>query len=144
MKFITDQLITKLSVSDLSKSRDFYEKILGFQLDPKYSIIKAPDEIPYLQMNLACEDGSKIILGLYKDIDAPFNPLPSNGTVPSFLVKDIEATLTLFQKNQVVIDEIEGSYILSNTSDLGYEDKFFFFRDPDYNSLVIRENILKI
>ena len=42
---------------------------------------------------------------------------------------------------KVTIDETDGVIINSNKSDKGYVDRFFFFRDPDNNSLVIRENI---
>jgi len=68
---------------------------------------------------------------------------PKQETVPSFIVDDIQATLDYFITQKVVIDQTEGVIITSNTSDKGYVDQFFFFRDPDNNSLVIRENILK-
>ncbi|TXE08848.1 VOC family protein [Algoriphagus aquimarinus] len=143
MKFAAVDLVTKISVSNMSKSKGFYEKTLGFQLDARYTINSDNDfgEMSYMQFNLEKSEGQNIIFGLYKDIDKPFDPMPNTGTVPSFIVDDIEATLSFFQKNEVVIDKIGGDYILTNKSDQGYIDKFFFFRDPDNNSLVIRQNI---
>lgn len=143
MKFTAVDLVTKISVSNMIKSKGFYEKTLGFQLDARYTINSDNDfgEMSYMQFNLEKSEGQNIIFGLYKDIDKPFDPMPNTGTVPSFIVDDIEATLSFFQKNEVVIDKIGGDYILTNKSDQGYIDKFFFFRDPDNNSLVIRQNI---
>lgn len=143
MKFAAVDLVTKISVSNMSKSKGFYEKTLGFQLDARYTINTDNDfgEMSYMQFNLEKSEGQNIIFGLYKDIDKPFDPMPNTGTIPSFIVDDIEATLSFFQENEVVIDKIGGDYILTNKSDQGYIDKFFFFRDPDNNSLVIRQNI---
>ncbi|SIO16176.1 VOC family protein [Algoriphagus halophilus] len=142
MIFSSSLLVTKISSSNLNRSKEFYERVLGFKLDPKYSITHPTGtDLPYLQMNLTGPNGSKIVFGLYQDIPSPFSPKPTNGTVPSFLVDDIESTLAFFQENQVSIDKAGDSYILTNKSDEGYIDQFFFFRDPDNNSLVIRQNI---
>lgn len=145
MKFNSKALIVKLSVSDVLASKKFYETTLGFKVDDKYTLNsdgKYGNE-SYMQLYLNAESENYFMLGLFKDIDAPFSPLPETGSVPSFIVENIQATLDYFIAQKVVIDKIGGEMILSNTSDQGYVDKFFFFRDPDNNSLVIRENILK-
>jgi hypothetical protein len=93
-----------------------------------------------MQLNFQRHGKTVYALGLYKDIEKPYHPRPETGTVPSFIVNDIIATLKYFEAEKVVIDSIDGKIIISNTSDEGYVDHFFFFRDPDYNSLVIRQN----
>ncbi|MBS7253977.1 VOC family protein [Flavobacterium branchiicola] len=142
MKFRSKEVVIKLSVSDILKSQKFYEEILGFKVDEKYTLNSDGHYgmESFMQLYLGSETQSGFMLGLYKDINAPFYPLPETGTVPSFIVDNIQATLDYFKSKNVVID---GTEIISNISDEGYEDKFFFFRDPDNNSLVIRENILK-
>lgn len=45
------------------------------------------------------------------------------------------------QAHHVSIDSFDGQFILSNTSDMGLKDRFFFFRDPDNNSFVVRQNM---
>ncbi|MDX6183410.1 VOC family protein [Flavobacterium sp. Fl-77] len=145
MKFKSKALIVKLSVSDVVASRKFYEEILGFKVDDKYTLNSGGNfgMESYLQMYLDSKEKNDFMLGLFKDISVPFYPLPETGSVPSFIVDDIKATLEYFISKKVVIDKIDGVIINTNTSDKGYVDKFFFFRDPDNNSLVIRENILK-
>ncbi|TRX36514.1 VOC family protein [Flavobacterium sp. ZT3R18] len=143
MKFKSKGIVVKLSVSDVLKSKKFYEEILGFKTDDKYTLNSGGNYGMESFIQLYLDSKSKIgfMLGLYKDIDAPFDPLPQTGTAPTFIVDDIEATLDYFKKEKVVIDEIEGEIIISNTSDQGYTDRFFFFRDPDNNSLVIRQDM---
>nr|WP_315224567.1 VOC family protein [uncultured Flavobacterium sp.] len=145
MKFKSKALIVKLSVSDVVASRKFYEEILGFKVDDKYTLNSGGNfgMESYLQMYLDSKEKNDFMLGLFKDISLPFYPLPETGSVPSFIVDDIKATLEYFISKKVVIDKIDGVIINTNTSDKGYVDKFFFFRDPDNNSLVIRENIVK-
>ena len=87
------------------------------------------------------QSGGAVVLGLFKDLDRPFNPKPQLGTVPSFIVADIEETLAYLRSKKVKIDNGLDDPIITNTSDKGYEDRFFFFRDPDNNSLVVRENM---
>lgn len=125
------------------KSKVFYETILGFEVDDRYTINTGGNfgAESYIQMNLKSGSGQVLIIGLYQDIQAPYNPMPQTGTVPSFIVDDIEETLKTFLDKNVVIDKIDGQYIISNTSNSGYTDHFFFFRDPDNNSLVIRQNL---
>jgi catechol 2,3-dioxygenase-like lactoylglutathione lyase family enzyme len=143
MKFKSKGIVIKLSVSDILKSKKFYEKILGFTTDDKYTLNSGGNygTDSFVQLYLGPKDRSICTLGLYKDIDAPFYPLPQTGTTPTFIVDDIKETLDYFRKEKVVIDEIDGQIIISNTSDKGYTDHFFFFRDPDNNSLVIRQDI---
>ena len=141
--FKASSLVTKISVSDMQQSRDFYVSILGFKEDERYRINSGDNfgTDSYVQLNLSQGGQNIVTLGLFKDIVRPFEPAPQNGTVPSFIVEDIETTLDIFQKKQVKIDSQDGQIIVSNTSDDGYIDRFFFFRDPDNNSLVIRENM---
>lgn len=145
MKFSSKAVVIKLSVSDILKSQKFYEEILGFKVDDRYTINSGGNYgmESFIQLYFDSKDDKGFILGLYKDIDAPFYPLPETGTVPSFIVDDIQETLDYFKTRNVVIDETDGEIIISNTSDKGFTDRFFFFRDPDHNSLVIRENISK-
>lgn len=140
MKFKSKKIIIKLSVSDVLQSQKFYEEILGFKTDEKYTLNSGGNYGTDSFIQLYLEDTIGFMLGLYKDITTPFDPLPQTGTTPTFMVDDIEATLDYFQKEKVVIDEIEGEIIISNTSDQGYTDRFFFFRDPDNNSLVVRQD----
>ncbi|CAD0001347.1 MULTISPECIES: VOC family protein [Flavobacterium] len=145
MKFRSKAVVIKLSVSDILKSKKFYEEILNFKTDDRYTLNSDGDygTESYIQLYLGDKDEKSFMLGLYKDIETPFNPLPETGTVPSFIVDDIQATLNYFRASEVVIDVIDGVIINTNSSDEGYMDHFFFFRDPDNNSLVVRENILK-
>jgi catechol 2,3-dioxygenase-like lactoylglutathione lyase family enzyme len=142
MKFSPKALVIKLSVSDMLMTKSFYENILGFKEDARYTINTGGNfgAESYVQLEL----NKTLILGLYKDISTPFEPIPQTGTIPSFIVDDIEGTLACFLSKNVVIDKIDGQYIISNTSDSGYTDHFFFFRDPDNNSLVVRQNLKKI
>jgi catechol 2,3-dioxygenase-like lactoylglutathione lyase family enzyme len=145
MKFKSKEIVIKLSVSDISKSIKFYQEVLGFKIDDRYTLNSGENYgmESYIQLYLGDKDEKSFMLGLYKDIETPFYPLPETGTVPSFIVEDIQATLDYFRAHEVVIDVLDGVIINTNTSDEGYVDRFFFFRDPDNNSLVVRENILK-
>lgn len=145
MKFKSKAVVIKLSVSDIRQSIKFYHEVLGFKIDDRYTLNSGGNYgmESYVQLYLDARDKNGFTLGLFKDIDAPFNPFPETGTVPSFIVEDIQATLDYFKTKKVAIDVTDGVIINSNTSDKGYIDHFFFFRDPDNNSLVIRENILK-
>jgi catechol 2,3-dioxygenase-like lactoylglutathione lyase family enzyme len=145
MKFSSKAVVIKLSVSDILASQKFYEKVLAFKVDDKYTLNSNGNYgmESFMQLYLDHKTENGFMLGLYKDIDTPFYPLPETGTVPTFIVDDIQATLDYFKSQNVVIDVIDGAEIISNISNKGYVDQFFFFRDPDNNSLVIRENILK-
>ena len=146
MKFYSNNLVIKLSVSDMIKSRRFYIDILGLTENTKYTINKNGKYglYSYLHLDFVNKEDKAFSIGLFKDIEAPYKEKSLNGTVPSFIVADIEATLKFFQAEKVVIDKNkDGSIIITNKSDKGYTDKFFFFRDPDNNSLVIRQNMNK-
>lgn len=134
-------LVTKISVSDVNRSVNFFTKVLKFKVVPRYTINKGGNFGDQSYVQLKSKRG--ITIGLFKDISKPYNPKPETGTVPSFIVKNIKKTLKRLQKNDVTIDEFDGSIILSNVSDDGYEDRFFFFRDPDNNSFVMRQNMGK-
>ncbi|TAE80187.1 MAG: hypothetical protein EAY81_10665 [Bacteroidetes bacterium] len=151
MKFTATQLVTKISVSDMLLSKSFYERMLGFKLDERYTINSGGDyqKDSYMQLNAPSSNGGAFTLGLYKDIDKPFDAMPQTGTVPSFIVDDVHATLHHFLQQKIaVIAAGNGSgdnqYIIKNESDEGYVDLFFFFCDPDNNSLVIRQNLPKL
>lgn len=143
MQFQSGELVVKISTGDVVRSLQFYTDLLGFELDDRYTLNVNGTfaDNSYVQLNYVEHGKTKYAIGLFKDIGAPFDPMPQNGTVPSFIVEDINATLLAFQQAQVKIDEIDGQIIIANTSDKGYTDHFFFFRDPDNNSLVIRQNI---
>lgn len=150
MNFRLHQLVTKVSVSDMLRSKSFYESILGFTVDERYTISDGGTygTNSYFEMNAPCSQGGTFTIGLYKDIDAPYPSMPDNGTVPSFIVDDVKAALMdLLNKGVVVMPlgggEGDNKYIISNTSDEGYVDLFFFFCDPDNNSFVIRQNMGK-
>lgn len=162
MKFTATQLVTKISVSDVLVSKSFYENILGFQVDDRYTInVKSKKDKnkkhqkefqkeSYMQLNAPSNNGGAFTLGLFKDIKKPFKKVPKNGTVPSFIVDDIHATLHHFLEKHVVVEVAmeqatgDDKYIIENKSDEGYVDLFFFFCDPDNNSLVIRQNLPKL
>ncbi len=145
MTFHSSELVVKISTSNMMRSFDFYTKILSFKPDPKWTLNHGGNfgNTSYMQLNFEIEGKKAFALGLYKDINAPYHPKPQTGTVPSFIVSDIKATLHYLQSQHVVIDNngTPGHYIIKNVSDSGHEDQFFFFRDPDNNSLVIRQNM---
>ncbi|WP_268036481.1 VOC family protein [Algoriphagus sp. PAP.12] len=128
--------VVKISSSDFKRSIDFYQKNLGFEIDNRYTINVGGDfgNESYLQMN----SPGGCTIGLFKDISAPYSPLPESGTVLSFIMDNLDETLKIFEEKGIPIDP---PGIILNTSDEGFQDKFFFFRDPDNNSLVIRENL---
>lgn len=142
MGFTSNEIVTKISVSNMELSIKFYTSILGFEMDDDYTINAGNNfgQDSYVQLRQQTNSSGEIVLGLFKDLDRPLNPKPEVGTVPSFIVADIEETLAYLQSKNVKIDN-DSDPIITNTSDKGFEDKFFFFRDPDNNSLVVRENM---
>jgi catechol 2,3-dioxygenase-like lactoylglutathione lyase family enzyme len=148
VEFFASQLVTKISVSDMITSKNFYENILSLTLDDRYTINSGDSYGPgsYMQFNYNVSSGMQLSLGLYKDIDEPFPVPPQTGTVPSFIVDDVYATLHLFLANDLIVLAMgdgkgDDRYVVKNTSDQGYTDLFFFFCDPDNNVLVIRQNL---
>lgn len=140
--FQSKELVVKVSSSNMQRSLDFYAHILNFKLDPKWNLNSGNwGKASYMQLNFEINNKTAFALGLYKDIDGPYEPKPQTGTVPSFIVEDIDATLHYLINHGVVIDGTPGNYIITNVSDSGHEDRFFFFRDPDNNSLVMRQNM---
>jgi catechol 2,3-dioxygenase-like lactoylglutathione lyase family enzyme len=144
MPFDPINIVIKISVSDILRSADFFTTLFGYKADDRYKLNSDKHFGTYSYMQLYIPGkATGFSLGLFKDIVAPFEPLPQTGTVPSFIVTDINETLTYLQSHHVVIDIIDGKFIQTNVSDEGYEDQFFFFRDPDNNSFVMRQNISK-
>lgn len=146
--FIVKQLVTKISVSNMLVSKSFYETILGFKLDERYTINSGEtyQNDSYMQMDSVGSTGIAFTIGLFKDIDKPYESMPQTGTVPSFIVEDIHKTLHQLLAEKVNVIPMGGGegddkYIVKNTSDQGYVDLFFFFCDPDNNSFVIRQNL---
>lgn len=135
--------VTKISVSNMTKAIKFYTNILGFEIQDEYTINENGDygTYSYVQMVLDTNRGNGILIGLFVDIDKPFDKVADNGTVPSFIVEDLDETLKYLQSHQVKIDPIEGVIIQENISDHGKTDRFFFFQDLDRNSLVARQNM---
>ena len=99
MKFESTELVVKISVSNMVRSMEFYTNLLGFRPDSKYTINmnKNYGSGSYMQLNFEMQGKTAYALGLYKDIDKPYEPLPQTGTVPSFIVNDIQATLKYFE-----------------------------------------------
>lgn len=143
MPFNPTDIVIKISVSNILRSRDFFTTIFGYKTDDLYTLNSDKHFGTNSYMQLYIPGNTGFSLGLFKDIVAPFKQLPQTGTVPSFIVPDINKTLTYLQLHNVVIDMIDGKFIQTNISDEEYEDQFFFFRDPDYNSFVMRQNIRK-
>jgi len=143
MNWEITELVVKISVSDIAVAQQFYTDVLGFQVDERWTLNKGGNFGEYSYMQLNCVSQGKLLfaLGLFKDIDKPFDPLPQTGSVPSLIVTDLDATLAYLHAQRVVIDKIDGKIIQTDISAQGYEDRYFFFRDPDNNSLVMRQNM---
>jgi catechol 2,3-dioxygenase-like lactoylglutathione lyase family enzyme len=132
--------VVKLSASDIQVSVKFYMEIMGFTVDDRYTLNTggAWGTFSYVQLNMPGL-ADNIAVGLFKDIDKPFpagDPSTVPGTAPTFMVTDIESVRNSLMEQKVNVGEI-----ISNTSDAGYTDHFAFFRDPDNNTLVIRQNM---
>ncbi|WP_316822541.1 VOC family protein [Pedobacter gandavensis] len=132
----TKQIIIKLSVSNVLEAQAFYVEKLGFSVVEEYTINSGGDYgmDSYVQLNHNGLQGF-VALGLFKDIDDPMKPEDA-GTVPSFVVKDIDLA-----RDFLITQGVDVGGVIENTSDLGYVDRFAFFNDPDNNSLVIRQNM---
>jgi catechol 2,3-dioxygenase-like lactoylglutathione lyase family enzyme len=134
-------MVNKVSVSDMDAAVDFYCKKLGGCLDPRYTISKAvqPNQTAYAQILFHLMGNTTMAFGLFNDINHPFDhnvhTEQGKGTVPTFIVRDIELTISMLRAK-----DIECSDVISNTSDQGYTDHFAFFNDPDNNILGIRQN----
>lgn len=132
----TDQVIIKLSVSNVLAAQAFYTEILGFTVDQGYTINAGGNYgmESYVQLQ---HEGLKgvVALGLFKDIEQPMAP-QETGTAATFIVKDIVST-----RDFLIAQGVEVGGIIENTSDHGLIDHFAFFADPDNNTLVIRQNM---
>ncbi|MPT35431.1 MAG: hypothetical protein E2604_10165 [Flavobacterium sp.] len=129
------QMVIKLSVSNMPVSEKFYTEKLGFKVQSDYTINNGGtfEKDSYVQLLHDAMD--TIAIGLFKDIDKPLAP-EETGTAPTFMVSDIVKT-----REHLIAEGIEVSEIVENTSDKGYIDHFAFFSDPDNNTLAIRQNM---
>ncbi|HEV7743555.1 MAG TPA: VOC family protein [Pyrinomonadaceae bacterium] len=110
--------VIKLEVSNLQASAGFYENGLGLIHDPKF------DTPTWMQFNLPGIDQVAIGLSLSSSVS-------SGGSVPTFVVDDIEAARQSLIDNHVEVGPIE---------DVGLGVLMAFFQDPDGNALALRQN----
>jgi catechol 2,3-dioxygenase-like lactoylglutathione lyase family enzyme len=138
--FACEAMITKFSSSDITASSSFYTDILGFQVDPHYTINAGGNYGAYSYVQFNGPHGSRIVIGLFKDIDRPFPEpgldSPPAGTAPTFLVPDIDAARAYLANAGVPTGKN-----IKSVSDAGYTDIIFLFVDPDNNLLVARMNV---
>ncbi|MBD2757138.1 VOC family protein [Spirosoma validum] len=146
MKLSSSRLVVKLSISDMLKSSRFYCELLNFTFTVNENYMINSDGNfgldSYMELDMPAAKGH-FSIGLYKDIVSPLSPKPNIGSGPSFIVDNLQAALSYLQSEKVVIDSADGKIIIKNKSDEGYVDEFFFFRDPNNNSLVMRQNRTK-
>lgn len=130
-------MVIKLSASDMLRAEDFYTKVLGCTVDDRYTLTQKGQfgAGSYLQLDLP--GLSNISLGLYKDIDFPL-PAFSFGTVPTIIVDNADAARDILMAQGITCSDIN-----EDKSDAGYRDRYFFFADPDNNSLAMRQNLGK-
>ena len=112
-------LTCSMSVTDLKKSSDWYQKILGFKL--LYQV----DEIGWCELSSSVD---RVNVGL--SVCEEVNP---GGSTPTFGVEDIEAAKSSLEGNGVRVDgdvmTIEGMV------------KFLTFYDPDGNALMFYQDL---
>jgi len=111
--------VAKVDVSDLDASTDWYERKLGLMLDERYS---TPT---WRQFSLPGISRTAIGLNL--------NPAGggSRGAVSTFVVVDIAAARRSLLAQGVAVGPIV---------DVGHGVLLCFFKDPDSNSLGLRQN----
>ncbi|MDN7676412.1 VOC family protein [Burkholderia oklahomensis] len=121
LKNITKEyaFVSKIDVSDLDASSDWYQKNLGLIPDSRY------DTPSWRQFNLP--DLKRVALGLNFD---SVN-VGTGGAVLTFVVNNI-----LDARQQLVENKVPVSPII----DVGHDVKLCFFHDPDGNSLGLRQN----
>ena len=120
----TGGLTISIQVKDRKKSTDWYQNVLGFKL--LYDVA----EIGWCE--LATEvAGGKVNVGL-SEVESP---KVGAGPVPTFGVKDIEASRSFLEKHKVRFDgpihEFPGMVKLST------------FFDPDGNALMLYQDLAK-
>ena len=112
-------LVYKINVSNLAASLDWYGNKLGLEHDAAY------DGPTWVQFNVP--GVSNLVIGLNVD---PVN-IGSGSAVPTFVVKDIEAA-----RSGLVAQGIE----VGDVQDVGSGVKLAFMKDPDGNTLGLRQN----
>ena len=111
--------VAKVDVSDLDASTDWYEGKLGLMLDERYST-------PTWRQ-FALPGISRTAIGLN------LNPagVGSRGAVSTFVIADIAAVRNALLAQGIAVGPIV---------DVGHGVLLCFFRDPDGNSLGLRQN----
>lgn len=116
--FKESAILVKINVSNLDDSIKWYEDKLGLKSDKDYYVPKV-----WAQFNTNI-DG--VAIGLSQN-----DPVGTGGAVITFSVKDIEETR----------ESLEGSGVtVSKPSSVGKGVTLAFFKDPDGNSLGLRQN----
>lgn len=110
--------VSKLDVSDLDASIEWYSGKLGLTLDPNYRTAQ------WAQMNIPGIPGMAI--GLWEG-----GSVGTGGSVPTFVVDDIAAVRESLIASGVDVGPVE---------DVGDGALLAFFQDPDGNQLGIRQN----
>ena len=116
--FKESAILVKINVSNLDDSVKWYEEVLGLKSDESYYVPKV-----WAQFNTHI-DGVSIGLSRADNVG-------SGGAVITFSVKDIEETRSNLEGKGVTV---------SKPSSAGKGVTLAFFKDPDGNSLGLREN----
>lgn len=114
-----------VSVTDLSRSRPFYEGKLG--LSPKGEVVDG---------HVFYKAGAGSVFTVYERSDPP----KSESTAMSFGVEDVAATVKSLQGRGVVFEQYDfpGLKTVDGVADVG-GSKAGWFKDPDGNILAISE-----
>lgn len=111
--------VAKVNVSNLSVSREWYKTKLGLKYDPRY------DTPTWAQFSVPSIKRTAIGLNLDPSHTG------SSGAVSTFVVEDIVAA------REALIDV---GVVVGPVIDVGHDVKLAFFKDPDGNSLGLRQN----
>ncbi len=111
-------LLAKINVSDLDASIKWYTEMLGLESDDKYYV---PGVWAQLNTNIG-----GVAIGLSQN-----TPTGTGEAVITFSVKDIEQTKESLEKNGLSVSKV---------SSAGKGVSLAFFKDPDGNSLGLRQN----
>lgn len=112
-------LVYKINVSNLAASLDWYGNKLGLEHDADF------DGPTWVQFKVP--GVSNLVIGLNVD---PVN-IGSGSAVPTFVVKDLEAACNGLVANGIDAGDIQ---------DVGSGVKLSFFKDPDGNTLGLRQD----
>jgi|SRR5579872_1513856 len=116
-----------LPVTNLNRSRDFYGKKLGLQVEDD----RSPEGILY-------KAGDNTKLFIYQR-----PPSPASHTLAAFRLQNIEATIDELTKNGVVFEHYDYPDLKTDDKGIATRDqiKAAWFKDPDGNILgVTQEN----